>query len=170
MGLHIIGSELGEGSNVLQTANGSMVTKAVYGAECSLMVATREAGYHSRPHRHMSEQINYVAEGEIWVFIDDKAFLAQMGDFYRIPANSVHWGWNRGDGPVTTFQAFAPPLDPYTRLNSQGLLEDGEPELALYHLTTRIDEEGQRPYLAFEASWFASLEEDQRVNGSAGAR
>ena len=170
MGLHVLGSDLGEGSNVLQTAAGAMVTKAVYGAQCSLMVATREAGYHSRPHRHMSEQINYVAEGDIWVFIDDKAFLAKKGDFYRIPANAVHWGWNRSDGPVTTFQAFAPPLDPHTRKNSQSLLQESEPEPTEYHLTMRMDEEGQAPYISFEEEWFASLEESRHVNGAAGAR
>lgn len=170
MGLHIEGSELGEGSNVLQTTNGSMVTKAVYGAKCSLMIATREGGYHSKPHRHVSEQINYVAAGSIWVFIDGTVFLAKKGDFYRIPADAVHWGWNRASDPVTTFQGFAPPLDPHTRKNSRSLLRDGEPEPALYHVTTRIDEAEQAPYLSFEDEWLASLDEGERVNGATGAR
>src|SRR5512144_246783 len=39
---------------------GSMVVKQAYGNESSLMMATRPPGYHTKPHMHVSEQINHV--------------------------------------------------------------------------------------------------------------
>ena len=44
---------------------GSMVVKQAYGNESSLMVATRPPGYHTKPHMHVSEQINHVMALEI---------------------------------------------------------------------------------------------------------
>lgn len=44
------------------------------------MIASRAPGYHTRPHAHESEQINYVLEGEIWFFVEDKGFLCRKGD------------------------------------------------------------------------------------------
>ena len=74
---------------------GSMVVKQAYGNESSLMMATRPPGYHTKPHMHVSEQINHVLEGEIWFFVEDQGYLCKKGDFHRIPANKVHWAWNR---------------------------------------------------------------------------
>jgi quercetin dioxygenase-like cupin family protein len=45
------------------------------------MVATRPPGYHTKPHMHVSEQINHVLEGEIWFFVEDKGYLCKKGDF-----------------------------------------------------------------------------------------
>ena len=81
-----------------------------YGNECSLMIATRRPGYHTKPHQHESEQINYVIDGEIWFFVKDKGFLCKKGDFHRIPANTVHWAFNRSDQDATVAEAHAPGL------------------------------------------------------------
>ena len=89
---------------------GSMVVRKAYGNEASLMIATRFPGYHSRPHQHESEQINYVLEGEIWFFVEDQGFLCKKGDFQRIPADKIHWAWNRSDGDALVAEAHAPAL------------------------------------------------------------
>lgn len=129
MALHVSAADLPDGSNALRTIAGAMSTKMVSGTECSVMLATREAGYRSRPHYHRSEQLNYVTEGELWVFVETDGFLCRAGDFFRIPANAVHWGWNRSDLPVTTFQVHAPPLDP-TRPSVHLLAAEGETVVA----------------------------------------
>ncbi len=89
---------------------GSMVVRKAYGNEASLMIATRFPGYHSRPHQHESEQINYVLEGEIWFFVEEKGFLCRKGDFQRIPASTIHWAWNRSSGDALVAEAHAPAL------------------------------------------------------------
>jgi mannose-6-phosphate isomerase-like protein (cupin superfamily) len=61
----------------------SFRTKVVYGGSSSVMIATRPAGYHSRPHTHDCEQLNWVRDGELWVFIGDRAFHLYSGDSTR---------------------------------------------------------------------------------------
>src|SRR3954451_9369237 len=43
-----------------------MSTQRVYGVNNSIMFAARGPGYHTKPHRHECEQINYIVEGEMW--------------------------------------------------------------------------------------------------------
>jgi quercetin dioxygenase-like cupin family protein len=93
-----------------EAGTGQMVVKKGYGNECSLMIATRRPGYHTKPHQHESEQINYVLDGEIWFFVKDKGYLCKQGDFHRIPANTVHWAFNRSDKDATVAEAHAPGL------------------------------------------------------------
>jgi quercetin dioxygenase-like cupin family protein len=104
-----------------------MTTKVVYGDECSISIARREAGYHSRPHYHESEQLNCVLDGQMWVFIEDDGFIVRAGDFFRVPANIVHWAFNNSDQPVTAFQVHAPPLEPQ-RPAAHGLYRDDQVE------------------------------------------
>ncbi len=127
MALIATSGELPDGTNALRTLAGAMSTKVVYGNESSISVARREAGYHSRPHYHESEQLNYVVDGQMWVFIEDDGFVAREGDFFRVPANAVHWAFNNSDQPVTAFQVHAPPLEP-ERPAAHGLYRDGESE------------------------------------------
>lgn len=89
---------------------GSMISRKAYGNECSLMIASRAPGYHTRPHVHESEQINYVLEGEIWFFIEAQGYHCKQGDFHRIPASKVHWAWNRSDKNTVVAEAHAPGL------------------------------------------------------------
>lgn len=89
---------------------GSMVVKQAYGNESSLMMATRPPGYHTKPHVHISEQINHVLEGEIWFFVEDQGYLCKKGDFHRIPANKVHWAWNRSQADAVVVESHSPPL------------------------------------------------------------
>jgi len=144
MGLLAKGHEVLDGTNVLQVRGDSqnMSTKTVYGNDCNLMVAVRPGGYHSQPHVHDAEQLNYVTDGEIWVFVDDQAFLARTGDFYRVPRNAVHWGWNRSDRPCTIVECHAPAVDPEKRKNAVGLYAEGEqPDLRTAVTTTRTNDD-----------------------------
>jgi quercetin dioxygenase-like cupin family protein len=132
--------EVGDGANVLKIRGGTMVTKMVYGNDCNLMLAIRGPGYHSNPHKHDAEQLNYVLDGEIWVFIDDEGFLAKKGDFCRIPRNALHWAWNRSNADCTIIECHAPACDPLVRKNAVGLYRDGEsPDLATSVDTIRTD-------------------------------
>jgi mannose-6-phosphate isomerase-like protein (cupin superfamily) len=81
-----------------------------YGNEASMMVAVRAPGYHTKPHAHESEQINFVMEGEIWFFVEDKGFHCKKGDFQRIPANRTHWAWNNSNADALVAETHAPAL------------------------------------------------------------
>ena len=114
-----------------EAGTGQMVVKKGYGNECSLMIATRRPGYHTKPHQHESEQINYVLDGEIWFFVKDEGFLCKQGDFHRIPANTVHWAYNRSDKDCTVAEAHAPGLiGGRAGDNANALFSEGEtPEI-----------------------------------------
>lgn len=112
-----------------ESGTGQMVVKKGYGNECSLMIATRRPGYHTKPHEHESEQINYVLDGEIWFFVKDKGFHCKKGDFQRIPANTVHWAYNRSDKDCTVAEAHAPALlGVQAGSSAEALFDDGEPQ------------------------------------------
>jgi quercetin dioxygenase-like cupin family protein len=89
---------------------GSVGARIAYGLDASIMVATRQPGYHSKPHRHAAEQLNYVIEGELYVFVDDDGFLARKGDVFRIPSDAVHWSWVQGSTECVLLEVHAPAL------------------------------------------------------------
>lgn len=91
-------------------SGGSIGAKIVYGTDASMIVATREPGYHSKPHLHAAEQLNYVLAGELYVFIDRDGFLVKEGDLFRVPRNVVHWSWVQGTKPCVLLEMHAPPL------------------------------------------------------------
>lgn len=158
MPLYVRGSDIA--SARVETYGGHMETRMVYGKEASLMVATRPAGYHSRPHIHDCEQMNYVVDGEIWVFVEDKYFLVKAGDFYRVPAMAVHWGWNRSDKPVTIVEVHAPPLDHTHYPHVVALLEDGEHmEPGKLKRNIRVSDE----YAEIEKKLLAELGEEEQT-------
>ena len=129
MPLHVKSSDVPEAKRVQtgEAGTGSMVVRKGYGNECSLMIATRAPGYHTKPHQHESEQINYVMDGEIWFFVEDKGFHCKKGDFQRIPANTIHWAWNRSDQDATVAEAHAPGLvGGRAGENAVALFDDGE--------------------------------------------
>lgn len=129
MSLHVKAENVPE-RKVVRTGEegeGWMAVKRAYGNECSLMYAVRAPGYHTTPHAHEAEQINYVLEGEICFFIEDRAFQCKKGDFHRIPANKIHWAWNRSDADAIVVEAHAPALVGGKLLQgSIGLFDEGE--------------------------------------------
>jgi quercetin dioxygenase-like cupin family protein len=109
-------------------SGGSIGAQIVYGQESSMMIATRQPQYHSKPHSHDSEQLNYVLEGELYVFIDDGGFLAKQGDAFRIPRNAVHWSWVQGTSSCILLETHTPPLigDPGVTDTARALIGDDE--------------------------------------------
>jgi quercetin dioxygenase-like cupin family protein len=93
-----------------QGAPSTISVKMVYGTDTGMMIARREKGYHSRPHRHDSEQWNYVLDGEIWFFIDQDGFRCVKGDIVRVPRNLVHWTWVRADAGCLMVETHTPQL------------------------------------------------------------
>ncbi len=109
------------------TGVGSMEVRQAYGTESSFMHAIRAPGYHTTPHQHVAEQINYVLEGEIWFFVEDQAFHCHAGDFQRIPSNKIHWAWNRSDQPATVMEVHSPALiEGYDPAELTPLFAEGE--------------------------------------------
>lgn len=140
--------------------DGSIVSRIIYGTEGNLMVATREGGYHSTPHRHDSEQLNYVASGEIWIFIEDDGFLAKERDFFRIPRNAVHWSWIRSQKPCTLIETHIPPMtgDPANAKAAVGLFAPGEDLSVIRHISTEFVDrpdmaEVEQRVIAAEEAW-----------------
>ena len=39
-----------------------------------------------------------------------KVIHCKKGDFHRIPANRVHWAWNRSNTTTTVVESHSPPL------------------------------------------------------------
>lgn len=103
-------------------------TTFVSGRHVNLMVATRPPGYHSRPHAHDAEQLNYVSEGEVWFFVEDRGYHLRGGDFFRVPRGAVHWMWNRTDRPLVLIEAHSPSMvfDPLFAPFGVVLLNPGE--------------------------------------------
>ena len=76
---------------------------------------------------HEAEQINYVLEGEIWFFVEERGFLCKAGDFHRIPSHKIHWAWNRSSADAVVVEAHAPALVAgKLQQTSIGLFDDAE--------------------------------------------
>jgi quercetin dioxygenase-like cupin family protein len=128
MGLKLGADEMrgGEQKQKQIGSGGAMKVFQIYGTQCGMMVATRASGYHSSPHKHVAEQLNYVMDGEIWIFVEREGFLLKKGDFLRIPSMAVHWAWIRSPESCTMVEAFSP-AHWISREGTVGLLKDDEP-------------------------------------------
>jgi quercetin dioxygenase-like cupin family protein len=127
-------------------AGGALRAQMVFGSDTSIMIADRETGYHSKPHFHDAEQMNYVMSGSIWFFIEDQGCKAVQGDIVRIPRNATHWAWVRDPGGCTLFESHTPPLtgDEKMRTSAVSLLGPGEDPHAVKgvkNLWSSIDKE-----------------------------
>ena len=126
MSLFVSEADLIPGQAMVGLHSGQMKTLFIYGNEANMMIASRHPNYHSKPHRHTPEQLNYVHEGELRLFNEAEAYHLKKGDFLRIPGNALHWAWNRGNVDCTMAQVHAPVLFPDGRKGSRGLFADGE--------------------------------------------
>jgi quercetin dioxygenase-like cupin family protein len=147
MSLQVKRENVPEKKVVLKTGEGegSMIIRQAYGNESSLLVALRPPGYHTRPHMHASEQINHVLDGEIWFFVEDKGYHCMKGDFHRIPANRVHWAWNRSDAVTTVVESHSPPL-------VGGDLRDGAAGLFEENESPQLRAEGENKFVAYDSA------------------
>jgi quercetin dioxygenase-like cupin family protein len=111
-----------------QDAPSTIDVRMVYGTDTGMMIARRQRGYHSRPHKHDSEQFNYVLDGEIWFFIGEHGFRCVKGDIVRVPREIVHWTWVRSDLGCTMIETHTPSLtgDPSLAVRAMPLGTPGE--------------------------------------------
>jgi quercetin dioxygenase-like cupin family protein len=140
-------------------SGGSIGAQIAYGKESSVMVATRQPQYHSKPHRHDSEQLNYVLQGELYVFVDDDGFLAREGDVFRIPRNAVHWSWVQGSKPCVLLETHAPPLI-------------GDPGVTDTAIALMSEAEARDGVTGIRSEWPGALDQgavERKVMGAAGA-
>ena len=164
MPLFARGQDVPDAAVAMQVSGGQLSTKQIVGLDSSLMIARRSPGYHSKPHVHESEQLNYVLSGEIYIFTEDQAFHLQEGDFLRIPPNVVHWAWNRSDRDCELIESHAPPLEILPREQATVLL--GESEDAA-HIRWRPNIFVDDHYLEREAELLAKLAETEPGGASA---
>lgn len=111
MGLFVEAKDVPMGEVPMKVEGGQLSTQQVVGKECSLMVAKRSAGYHSKPHTHSCEQLNYVVRGSMSIFVEEEVYHLNAGDYLRIPTDLVHWAWNRSDEECEVIECHAPALD-----------------------------------------------------------
>jgi mannose-6-phosphate isomerase-like protein (cupin superfamily) len=104
--------------------------RLVYGQDAGFAISLRRGGYHSSPHIHDYEQINYIQEGEMWFFVHDKGYHVKKGDFLRIPRNAIHWSWVKTEEPCLCYEVFCPPPPQNKRkgpdARGRGLFDEGE--------------------------------------------
>lgn len=115
--------------------------RLVYGQDSALAISLRRNGYHSSPHIHDYEQINFIQEGEMWFFVHDKGYHVKKGDFLRIPRNAIHWSWVKTKEPCLCYEVFCPPppLKKSGPSKGHGLFDDGEevsipPSIGVYYV------------------------------------
>ena len=97
-----------DAKDLLNLDRSSIWTKNVYGEDISIRVAGRAGGYHSSPHIHDSEQLNYCGDGEMWIYVENDGYCLHKGDMMRVPRNVVHWAWNRSSKPCVLYESHAP--------------------------------------------------------------
>lgn len=124
-------------------ANESVVlaSQRVYGNETSIMFAERGPGYHTRPHQHAAEQMNYILSGEIWFYVDGRGYRCKPGDLMRIPKDKVHWAWNRGTEQAVIIETHCPPLignDAEARTTAVPLLGPDEDKEKVPYVVNRV--------------------------------
>lgn len=115
--------EVVESGNLRNQDPNTLSTKLVYGTETAFRYAGRAPGYHSKPHVHDCEQLNYVLEGELSIYMEGMEYRIGPGDFMNVPANAVHWAWNRGETNCVMIESHTPVHAPR---NAYGLFDDGE--------------------------------------------
>jgi quercetin dioxygenase-like cupin family protein len=108
--------------------------RMAFGVSVSLGVATCAPGYHPAPQIHASEQINYVAQGELWMFVDGAAYHLKEGDAIRVPKMKPHWMWNRSNAPCTFYESNCPPLagDAGVASSRGALFDDAQAQAGAY--------------------------------------
>ena len=111
------------------------------GTENSIMFAERGPGYHTRPHRHQAEQMNYIVSGEIWFFVEGNGYRCKPGDFMRVPKGRVHWAYNRGTENCVIIESHCPPLignDAEARKTAEPLLGPDEDVTKVNYIVNEV--------------------------------
>ena len=74
------------------------------------------------------DELDYVTDGEMWLFIGKTGFKVKAGDFVRIPGGEMHWAWVTGDKPCTMLHVHTPPFigNPKAKDMAVGILTNEE--------------------------------------------
>lgn len=65
------------------------------------------------PHKHVHEQITYVASGSLKLFVEDREYLLNEGDIYKIESNLNH--------SIQTLTEYVKLVDSFTPLREEFL-------------------------------------------------
>ena len=80
---------------------------------------------------------------EYLTFVEDQGYLCKKGDFHRIPANKVHWAWNRSESDTVVVESHSPPLVGGEIIKgAAGLFDEGE--------TPNLRGPGENQFVAYD--------------------
>ena len=118
-----------EGANAKAADSDRIDMRMVFGYGVSLAVAECQPAYHPAPQIHACEQINYIAEGELWVYVNGVPYHLHQGDAIRIPRMTMHWMWNRSQQKCVFYESTCLPLagDPAVMNSECGLFDEDQP-------------------------------------------
>lgn len=66
-----------------------------------------------KPHNHPHEQITYVAEGELYLFIGEEKYHLNQGDIFTVPPDIMHG--------IQTLSSFVRLVDTFTPIRKEFL-------------------------------------------------
>jgi quercetin dioxygenase-like cupin family protein len=125
-GLLIRNRDLPDSVHLTSAYTGRLSSKFVYGKRSNLMLAKRAGKYHSPPHLHACDQMNYLIEGELWIFLENEAYHLRPGDFMRVPRMAPHWAFNPSDTECVLIESHSPINDPSNKPYARGMFEANE--------------------------------------------
>ena len=125
-GLFVRGRDLADSVHLTSAMTGRLSSKFVYGNSSNLVLAKRAGKYHSPPHLHDCDQLNYLIEGELWIYLENEAYYLRPGDFMRVPRMSPHWAWNPSDKDCVLLEAHSPVNDPSNKPHAHSLFEGND--------------------------------------------
>jgi len=70
-----------------------------------------QEGLYPHYHKFPTEEIYYIIEGKVGIFIDNKMVKAEKGDFFYIPPGTLHYPINENIEPCWILFILSPPED-----------------------------------------------------------
>jgi quercetin dioxygenase-like cupin family protein len=125
-GLLIRNRDLPDSVHLTSAYTGRLSSKFVYGKRANLMLAKRAGKYHSPPHLHACDQMNYLISGELWIFLENEAYHLRPGDFMRVPRMAPHWAFNPSDEDCVLIESHSPINDPSNKPYARGMFASNE--------------------------------------------
>lgn len=104
-----------EGFEVLKS-DGSLMRKVVHLDHLMMTIFEFRNGPMATPdppHKHVHEQITYVASGALKLFVEDREYLLNEGDIYKIASNLNH--------SIQTLTEYVKLIDSFTPLRDEFL-------------------------------------------------
>lgn len=57
---------------------------------CDVLFASYPAGTYIPPHTHDTDNVGVITQGELFLIMDDRETRYQVGDWYHVPAQTIH--------------------------------------------------------------------------------